>query len=70
MLRYGFFDSEIEGYDEEGMPIFDRGESSDFLALFISRIISSGILAEPGTCFQIPRRFLTAHTPSPDTHNN
>ena len=53
MLRYGFFDSEIEGYDEEGMPIFDRGESSDFLALFISRIISSGILAEPGTCFQV-----------------
>lgn len=53
MLRYGFFDSEIEGYDDEGMPLFDRAESSDFLALFISRIISSGVLAEPGTCFQV-----------------
>lgn len=29
-LRYGYFDSEINGYDEEGMPIFDRAESSDF----------------------------------------
>lgn len=53
MLRYGYFDSEIDGYDEEGMPKFDRAESSDFLALFISRIISSGVLAEPGTCFQV-----------------
>ena len=38
-LRYGYFDSEISGYDEEGMPIFDRAESSDFLAMFISKII-------------------------------
>lgn len=53
MLRYGYFDSEITGYDEEGMPIFDRAESSDFLAMFISRIISDGILAAPGDCFQV-----------------
>ncbi len=53
MLRYGFFDSEITGYDEEGMPVFDRAESSDFLAAFISRIISSGVLAAPGNCFQV-----------------
>lgn len=53
MLRYGFFDSEITGYDEEGMPIFDRAESSDFLAEFISRIVSSGVLAAPGDCFQV-----------------
>lgn len=52
-LRYGFFDSEITGYDEEGMPIFDRAESSDFLALFISKIISNGVLALPGDCFQV-----------------
>ena len=39
-LRYGFFDSEITCYDEEGMPVFVRAESSDFLALFISKIIS------------------------------
>lgn len=53
MLRYGYFDSEITGYDEEGMPIFDRAESSDFLAMFISRIISDGVLAAPGDCFQV-----------------
>lgn len=53
MLRYGFFDSEIVGYDEEGMPKFDRAESSDFLAMFISCIISDGVLASPGDCFKI-----------------
>lgn len=53
MLRYGFFDSEITGYDEEGMPIFDRAESSDFLAMFISNIISDGVMARPGDCFQV-----------------
>lgn len=44
-LRYGYFDSEITGYDSDGMPIFDRAESSDFLAMFISKIISGG---DPG----------------------
>ena len=52
-LRYGYFDSEINGYDEEGMPIFDRAESSDFLAMFISKIISDGVLADPADCFQV-----------------
>lgn len=53
MLQYGFFDSEITGYDDEGMPVFDRAESSDFLAMFISRIISDGVLAQPGDCFMV-----------------
>lgn len=52
-FRYGFFDSEITGYDEEGMPQFDRAESSDFLALFIASIIRSGVLAVPGDNFQV-----------------
>lgn len=52
-LRYGFFDSEITGYDEEGMPQFDRAESSDFLAMFLSCLIRSGVLAVPGDCFQV-----------------
>lgn len=52
-LRYGFFDSEITGYDEEGMPIFDRAESSDFLAMFIHQIITDGVLADPTTSFQV-----------------
>ena len=53
MLRYGFFDSEITGFDEQGMPVFDRAESSDFLAMFISHIISDGVLGQPGDCFQV-----------------
>lgn len=53
MLRYGFFDSEITGYDGENMPIFDRAESSDFLAAFIAKIITNGVLAEPGDCFKV-----------------
>lgn len=53
MLESGYFDSEIIGYDEEGMPIFDRAKSSDFLAMFISHIISDGVLALPGDCFQV-----------------
>lgn len=52
-LRYGYFDSEITGYDEEGMPIFDRAESSDFFALFISSLVSDGVLASPSDCFQV-----------------
>ncbi len=52
-MRYGFFDSEITGYDEDGMPIFDRAESSDFLALFIQKIITDGVLADPSTSFQV-----------------
>lgn len=53
MLRYGFFDSEIIGYDDEDMPIFDRAESSDFLAMFISQLVSDGVLALPGDSFQV-----------------
>jgi hypothetical protein len=52
-LRYGFFDSEITGYNDEGMPEFDRAESSDFLADFISSIVRSGVLAVPGDGFQV-----------------
>ena len=52
-LRYGYFDSEISGYDEEGMPIFDRHATSDFMAMFISKIISDGVLADPADCFQV-----------------
>lgn len=52
-LRYGFFDSEIVGYDEEGMPQFDRAESSDFLAMFLSCLVRSGVLAIPGDSFQV-----------------
>lgn len=52
-LEYGYFDSTITGYDEEGMPIFDRAQTSDFMAMFFSCLISSGVLADPSDCFQV-----------------
>lgn len=52
-LRFGYFDSDIIGIDDEGMPIFDRAETSDLLCLFFSRLVSDGVLARPGNCFQV-----------------
>ncbi len=53
MLRYGYFDSEIIGVDQEGMPIFDRAELSDLFALLLASLVSDGVLAQPATCFKI-----------------
>ena len=53
MLRYGYFDSEIIGTDSEGMPIFDRAEASDLFRLLFAKLISNGVLADPGDCFQV-----------------
>jgi len=53
MLRFGLFDSDITGYDEEGMPIFDRAESSDFFALFFASLISNGVLDDRSDRFQV-----------------
>ncbi len=52
-LRYGYFDSEIIGTDFEGMPIFDRAETSDLFALLFASLVSDGVLALPSTCFQV-----------------
>ena len=52
-LRYGYFDSDIVGVDDEGMPIFDRAETSDLFALLFASLISDGVLASPSTCFQV-----------------
>lgn len=52
-LRYGYFDSEITGYDDEGMPIFDRAETSDLFALLFANLVSNGVLAQPSDCYQV-----------------
>lgn len=52
-LRYGYFDSEIIGYDSEGMPILDRAESSDLLCLIFAMLLTNGVLAKPSDCFQV-----------------
>ncbi len=53
MLRYGYFDSDIIGVDDEGMPIFDRAELSDLFALLLASLVSDGVLALPSTCFKV-----------------
>lgn len=52
-MRYGYFDSEIIGTDSEGMPIFDRAEHSDLFQLLLANLVSNGVLALPGDCFQV-----------------
>ena len=52
-MRYGYFDSEITGVDENGMPIFDRAETSDLFRMLFANLVSSGVLASPGDCFQV-----------------
>lgn len=52
-MRYGYFDSEIIGTDSEGMPIFDRAETSDLFRLLFSKLVSNGVLASPIDCFQV-----------------
>ena len=52
-IRYGYFDSEITGVDENGMPVFDRAETSDLFRLLFSKLVSSGVLASPADCFQV-----------------
>lgn len=52
-MRYGYFDSEIVGIDAEGMPIFDRAETSDLFRLLFAKLVSNGVLADPSDCFQV-----------------
>lgn len=48
----GFFDSEITGIDDEGMPIFDRAQSSAVFAAFFAKLVSNGVLPNPDTSFK------------------
>lgn len=52
-MRYGYFDSEIIGVDSEGMPIFDRAETSELFRLLFSKLLTNGVLAKPADCFQV-----------------
>ncbi len=46
-MRSGFFNSNITGYDEQGMPIFDRAEDATFFAKYFSQFVGNGVFAEP-----------------------
>ena len=52
-MRSGFFNSEISGYEGEGMPIFDRAEDAEFYAEYFNSFIGNGIFPNPSTNFQV-----------------
>lgn len=52
-FRFGYFDSDIIGIDDEGMPIFDRAETSELFAILLDNLFSDGVLEQPSTCFQV-----------------
>ena len=52
-MRYGYFDSEIIGVDDEGMPIFDRAENSELFAMLFANLVSDGVLAYPADCLRV-----------------
>lgn len=45
-MRYGFFNSEMTGTDENGMPIFDRAEQADFFAKYFSSFVRNGVMPD------------------------
>ena len=42
-MRYGYFDSEITGVDSEGMPIFDRAETSELFRLLFAKLLTNSV---------------------------
>lgn len=52
-MRSGFFNSEIIGYDAEGIPVLDRAEEASFFAKYFSQFISNGVFPNPSTNMQV-----------------
>ncbi|NCB34250.1 MAG: hypothetical protein EOM64_10330, partial [Erysipelotrichia bacterium] len=52
-MRYGFFNSNITGYDSNGLPVFDRAEDAEFLATPVHALVSDGVFANPSDGFQV-----------------
>ena len=52
-MRSGFFNSEITGYDEYGLPTFDRAEDAEFLSIVYSSFFSTGVYGNPSDAFQV-----------------
>lgn len=52
-MRSGFFNSNITGYDDEGMPIYDRAEEASFFAQYFANFIGNGIYPNPSNGMQV-----------------
>ena len=46
-MRSGFFNSNIIGYDDNGIPIFDKAQDAEFFAKFFSSFLSNGVYPNP-----------------------
>ncbi len=52
-MRSGFFNSNIEGYDDDGNPIYDRAEEASFFAEYFASFIGIGVYPNPSTGLQV-----------------
>lgn len=52
-MRYGFFDANITGYDENNLPVFDRAEDSEFFSGYFGAILTDGIYSSPADGFAV-----------------
>lgn len=52
-MRSGFFNSNIEGYDDDGNPIYDRAEEASFFAEYFASFIDIGVYPNPSTGLQV-----------------
>lgn len=52
-MRSGFFNSEITGWDAEGLPQFDRAESADFFAEFFHTFFKNGVFTDPADSLMV-----------------
>ena len=52
-MRYGFFDANITGYDENNLPVFDRAEDSEFFSSYFGAILTDGIYSSPADGFAV-----------------
>lgn len=52
-MRSGFFNSDISGYNDSGMPIFDRAEDAEFFAHFFKSFFTNGVYPNPSSNLQV-----------------
>ena len=52
-MRYGFFDANITGYDENNMPVFDRAEDSEFFSSYFDAMLTDGVYPSPAGGFAV-----------------
>lgn len=52
-MRSGFFNSDIQGYDDNGNPLYDRAEDAEFFAKYFSSFIGNGVYPNPSSNFQV-----------------